>query len=257
MTDANHKTAADKMFGEMLPLVQGFLGAIDKEFGEILIKDVFDRVYGREEKLDIKTRELCTVTMLSVLGRLDDLKGHLAVALNLGWTFDEIRDCLLICCIPAGWPTAFDGMRVLENFCKEREITAPPPRDFRTGYHDTDWLKTGKAYGKAFLGAPLFNELILKMSFGGDDFKEFIIISVYGKLLSRTALDERTKYLCMIAAFTALKSPGHLKLMISSSLENGVTEEEIKEVLFYCCIYAGQEATLQDLDVYGKCVKSP
>ena len=251
------KPLRKKMFGEMLPLVQGFLGTIDKEFGEILIHDVFNRVYGREDKLDIKTRELCTVTMISVLGRLEDLKGHLSVAMNLGWALDEIRDCLLICCIPAGWPTAFDGMRVLENFCKEREITAPTPKDLRSGYHETDWLKRGEEYGRAFLGDLLFDELMSRMSFGGDDFQEFIIISVYGKLLSRSVLDDRTKHLCMIAAFAALKSPVHLKWMISSSLEQGVTEEEIKEVLFYCCIYAGQEATLQALDVYGKCMQSP
>ena len=256
MTDEKHPTAAEKMFGEMLPLVHGFLDTIDKEFGEILVNDVFNRVYGREEKLDIKTRELCTVTMLSVVGRLDDLKSHLAVALNLGWCLDEIRDCLLLCCIPSGWPTAFDGTRVLATFCEERQITPPPVKDFRNGYEETDWLQQGMAYGHKFLGESLFKEIIEKLSLGGDDFKEFIIISVYGKLLSRSTLDERTKYLCMIAAFAALKSKGHLAVMISASLKNGVTEQEIKEVLFYCCIYAGQEATLQGLEVYKNCIAS-
>ena len=106
------------------------------------------------------------------------------------------------------------------------------------------------------MGEWFFNELISQLSSGGDDFKEFIIISVYGKLLSRAVLDERTKRLCMIAAFAALKSHDHLKFMMSGSIANGVTKEEVKEILFYCCIYAGQEATIQALDVFQKCIES-
>ena len=60
----------------------------------------------------------------------------------------------------------------------------------------------------------------------------------------------------MIAAFAALKSHEHLKYIISGSLDNGVAKEEIKEMLFYCGIYAGQEATLQAFDIYRKCVVS-
>ena len=44
--------------------------------------------------------------------------------------------------------------------------------------------------------------------------------------------------------------PHEPKFLISGSLENGVTKEEVKEVLFYCGIYAGQDATLQAFDIY-------
>jgi 4-carboxymuconolactone decarboxylase len=256
MTDAKQPTAAEKMFRERLPLMQGLMDRVDKEFSDVLNNDVLNQIYGREEKLDIKTRELCTLTMLSVLNRLDDLKNHLGAALNLGWSLDEMKDCLLLCCLPGGWPAAIDGVRLLYLYCKEMELAPPAPGTFRSGYHSTDWLKKGTEYGIRFWGEPIFNELISKYSLEGKDFKEFIIISVYGKLLSREVLDERTKRLCMIAAFAALKSHEHLKFLISGSLENGVTKEEVKEVLFYCGIYAGQEATLQAFDIYRKCLAS-
>ena len=256
MTDAKQPSPTERMFGEKLLSIQGRLDFVDKEFSDILINDVLNRVYGRQEKLDIKTRELCTVTMLVVLNRVDDLKGHLDAALNLGWSLDEIRDCMLLCCLPGGWPAAIDGVRLLYLYCKEMELAAPAPGTLRSGYHSTDWLKKGTEYGIKFWGESIFNELISQFSLEGDDFKEFIIISVYGKLLSRAVLDERTKRLCMIAAFAALKSHEHLKFMISGSLENGVAKEEVKEILFYCGIYAGQEATLQALDIYRKCIAS-
>ena len=127
--------------------------------------------------------------MLSVLNRLDDLKSHLGVALNLEWSLNEIKGCLLLCCLPGGWPAAIDGVRLLYLYCKEMELAPPAVGTFRKGYHSTDWLKKGTEYGIKFWGEPVFNELISKYSLEGDDFKEFIIISVYGKLLSRTVLD--------------------------------------------------------------------
>ncbi len=118
MTNPQNPPAAEKMFRELLPLVQTALNAIDKEFGEILINDVFNRVYGREGKLDIKTRELCTVSMLSALGRPDDLKTHFGVALNLGWGLEELQECLLLCCIYAGQEAAIVGLNIYRE-CTE------------------------------------------------------------------------------------------------------------------------------------------
>lgn len=255
--DNQKKTpAAEKMMKELLPFVQTALDAIDPEFGEILIDQIFNRVYGREDQLDIKTRELCTVAMLTVLGRLDDLKTHLRVASNLGWRITEIREILLLCAIPGGWPASFDGLRILDAHCKDTGTALEPPQALRPGYQETEWVPAGRTNGAKLLGKGVFEELISQISFEGDDFRDFIISTVYGKLLSRNVLDERTRYLCMIAAFAALKSREHLAGFISGSLENGVDPGEIREVLLYCCIYAGQEAMLQAMKIYRQCIKT-
>ena len=70
-------TAAEKMYGETLSPIRAILDNIDQELGEMLIEGIFNQIYGRESKLDIKTRELCTITLLCVLGKSDDLTGHL------------------------------------------------------------------------------------------------------------------------------------------------------------------------------------
>ena len=57
MTDAKQPSPTERMFGEKLLSIQGRLDFVDKEFSDILINDVLNRVYGRQEKLDIKTRE--------------------------------------------------------------------------------------------------------------------------------------------------------------------------------------------------------
>jgi 4-carboxymuconolactone decarboxylase len=253
--DQKKTPAAEKMMKELLPFVQKALDAIDPEFGEILIHQIFNCVYGREDQLDIKTRELCTVAMLTVLGRLDDLKTHIRVAFNLGWSAPEIKEILLLCAIPGGWPASFDGLRILDAHCKDAGTVLEPPLAIRPGYEETNWVLAGRANGTRFLGKDIFDNLVSEISSEGDDFRDFIISTVYGKLLSRNVLDERTRYLCMIAAFAALKSGEHLVGFISGSLKNGVDPGEIREVLLYCCIYAGQEAMLQAMKIYRQCIK--
>ncbi|MFZ5564864.1 MAG: carboxymuconolactone decarboxylase family protein, partial [Thermodesulfobacteriota bacterium] len=84
------KNASERMWGDMGPFLQAALDAIDKEVSEIIIDGCFNEIYGREAELDLKTRELCTITMLAALGRSDDLETHLAAAFNLGWDLREI-----------------------------------------------------------------------------------------------------------------------------------------------------------------------
>lgn len=244
------------MLKEMYSLTQSALDAIDPEFSDVLINDIFNRVYGREEKLDIKTRELCTVAMLTATGRLHDLKTHVRVASNLGWRLDEILEVILLCPIPAGWPAAFDGVRVLEEYCRENNLAFPAARCCRKGYAEKNWIAKGYENGGVLFGSKAIDTLMPVLSPGGDDFKDFILTAVYGKLLGREHLDKRTKLLCLTAAFAALKSREHLRLFISAALGNGVTPVEVKEVLMYCCIYAGQEAALQAMLIYKECMDS-
>jgi 4-carboxymuconolactone decarboxylase len=259
MNDRNDTpaSAAERMLKEMYPLVGAALDAIDGEFSEILINDIFNRVYGREEHLDIKTRELCTVAMLTATGRLHDLRTHIRVALNLDWETDEIREIILLCAIAGGWPAAFDGVRILDEYCKENNIDPPKAKELRKGYSDKDWIAEGIENGMALFGKKTFDNLISAFSPGGDDFKEFILTAVYGKLLARDHLDMRTKLLCLIAAFAALKSSVHLKAFIMGGLKNDVLPREIREVLLYSCIYAGQEAAFAAMQIFGECTDKP
>lgn len=61
--------------------------------------------------LDLKTRSLITVAMLTALGKQHELKGHVRGALNNGVTPEEIREVLLHASIYCGVPTAVDAFR--------------------------------------------------------------------------------------------------------------------------------------------------
>ena len=61
--------------------------------------------------LDLKTRSLITVAMLTALGKQHELKGHLRGALNNGATPAEIQEVLLQAAVYCGVPTAVDAFR--------------------------------------------------------------------------------------------------------------------------------------------------
>lgn len=61
--------------------------------------------------LDLKTRSLVTVAMLTALGKQHELKGHVRGALNNGATVEEIQEVLLHASIYCGVPSAVEAFR--------------------------------------------------------------------------------------------------------------------------------------------------
>ena len=61
--------------------------------------------------LDLKTRSLITVAMLTALGKQNELRGHVRGALNNGATEQEIQEVLLHAAVYCGVPTAVEAFR--------------------------------------------------------------------------------------------------------------------------------------------------
>jgi 4-carboxymuconolactone decarboxylase len=65
----------------------------------------------QRDVLDLKTRSLITVAMLTALGKTHELKGHVRGALNNGATKEELQEVLLHAAIYCGVPTAVEVFR--------------------------------------------------------------------------------------------------------------------------------------------------
>jgi 4-carboxymuconolactone decarboxylase len=62
---------------------------------------------------------------------------------------------------------------------------------------------------------------------------------------NRPGLDRRTRSLLNLAMLTAMGKSAELKLHVKGALNNGVTVEEIKEVLLHASVYCGIPAGLE------------
>jgi 4-carboxymuconolactone decarboxylase len=73
-------------------------------------------------------------------------------------------------------------------------------------------------------------------------FQEFITRAAWGGVWTRDGLDRRTRSCITLALLTALRCEDELALHIRAALRNGLTREEIVEVLLHTAVYAGVPA---------------
>jgi 4-carboxymuconolactone decarboxylase len=74
------------------------------------------------------------------------------------------------------------------------------------------------------------------------DFQELITRYAWGEIWSRPGLDRRTRSCMTLALLVALGREHELPMHVRAALRNGLTVDEIKEVLLHTAVYAGVPA---------------
>ena len=74
------------------------------------------------------------------------------------------------------------------------------------------------------------------------DFQDLITRYAWGEIWSRPGLDRRMRSAITLTALVALGRDEELAMHVRAALRNGLTEDEIKEVLLQSAIYCGVPA---------------
>jgi len=74
------------------------------------------------------------------------------------------------------------------------------------------------------------------------DFQELITRYAWGEIWARPGLDRKTRSCITLTALTALNHHEELAMHVRAALRNGLTPDEIKEVLLQTAIYCGVPA---------------
>jgi 4-carboxymuconolactone decarboxylase/3-oxoadipate enol-lactonase/4-carboxymuconolactone decarboxylase len=74
------------------------------------------------------------------------------------------------------------------------------------------------------------------------DFQDFITRYAWGEIWARPGLDRKTRSCITLTALVALGHLEELKLHVRAALRNGLTQDEIKEVLLQSAVYCGVPA---------------
>jgi 4-carboxymuconolactone decarboxylase len=74
------------------------------------------------------------------------------------------------------------------------------------------------------------------------EFQDLITRYAWGEIWTRPGLPRPTRSLLTIAMMVALNRTDELRLHLRAAANNGVSREEIKEVLLQCAIYCGVPA---------------
>jgi len=74
------------------------------------------------------------------------------------------------------------------------------------------------------------------------DFQDLITRYAWGEIWARPGLDRRMRSAITLMALVALNRESELAMHVRAALRNGLTREEIKEVLLQSAIYCGVPA---------------
>jgi 4-carboxymuconolactone decarboxylase len=112
-----------------------------------------------------------------------------------------------------------------------------------------DTYEAGLAIRKAVLGADHVERSLAKVSEFARPMQELVTEYCWGAVWSRPGLERRTRSLVNLAMLTALGRNHELGVHVKGALTNGVTTEEIQEVLLQTAIYVGVPAALESFRV--------
>jgi 4-carboxymuconolactone decarboxylase len=99
------------------------------------------------------------------------------------------------------------------------------------------------------LGAEYVDAAIRNANDFNRPMQELVTQYCWGDVWNRPGLDRRTRSLLNLAMLTALNRPHELKLHVRGALNNGVTKDEIREVLLQAAIYCGVPAAIDGFRV--------
>jgi 4-carboxymuconolactone decarboxylase len=73
-------------------------------------------------------------------------------------------------------------------------------------------------------------------------FQDFITRYAWGSIWARPGLDRRTRSCITLAVLTAIRAEGEIAMHVRAARRNGLTPEEIAEVILHTGVYAGVPA---------------
>jgi 3-oxoadipate enol-lactonase/4-carboxymuconolactone decarboxylase len=112
-----------------------------------------------------------------------------------------------------------------------------------TGRRTVDDVRTaGMSVRRAVLGDEHVDRAVAGTTPFTRDFQELITAYAWGEIWTRPGLDRRSRSMITLTALVALGHQEELAMHVRAARRNGLTDDEIKEVLLQAAIYCGVPA---------------
>ena len=107
---------------------------------------------------------------------------------------------------------------------------------------ENERYENGLAVRRAVLGNAHVDRSLAKRTDFTEEFQALITRYAWGEIWTRPGLPRHTRSLLTVGLMVALNRPDEFRLHVRAAFNNGVTRDEIREVLLHCAIYAGVPA---------------
>jgi 4-carboxymuconolactone decarboxylase len=163
---------------------------------------VYGEVWERPD-LSKRDRSLATIAVAQAMGAASELRSHLARGLDNGVTQAEIAEVITHVAFYTGIPSAVNASRVAAAVFEARNLPVPPAE-----YPASPYLST-------------------------------LIDGLLAETWDRSPLTERERTLVTMAVMQTLYSTDELRNQMEHALENGITPQEISELIAHVTLYSG------------------
>ena len=180
----------------------------------VLYGDIWER-----PQLSARDRSLITVAVTQALYATNELRLHNGRALDNGVTQSEIAELIAHVLWYSGFPTAVNAARVAAEVFAERGLPESPPESSPREPNPDDHLFPG-----VFPATPYVTDLLDLL---------------YAETWERPELSPRDRSLVTVAVGTALYASSAVRFHVGRALDNGVTQEEISELITHVTFYSG------------------
>ena len=218
----------------------------DPEMINILQKYIFGEIF-TIGNLDNKTREMITVTSLTVQQTLPQLKAHINALLNTGATPLEVREIIYQCAPFIGFPKTLNAIEIMNQVFIEKGINLPlenaATTDEKNRYH------LGKNIQKPIYGDEIEQALNSVPNEMGKDVSKLLTEVCFGDFYTRKGLDIKTRELLVIAILTTTGNTDTLKKHIQGNLKVGNSKETIAATMIQCMPYTGFPNAIKALKI--------
>lgn len=219
----SHAAGDEGSDGEFMQILQGYI------FGDVCYTG----------SLDNRTRELVTVTVLTVLSALPQLKAHVGASLNAGCTPVEIREAIYQCAPFIGFPKTLNAISTMNEVFSQQGIDLPLPKQSTLSSADERFEK-----GLA-IQAPVYGDEIKdRYTWLPKPFDEavprFLTEFCFGDFNTRTGLTGKERELLTVVLLAAMGGAEvQVKSHVEGALKVGNTKEEIVCALVHASGYMG------------------
>ena len=107
---------------------------------------------------------------------------------------------------------------------------------------ENDRYKQGMQVRRAVLGDAHVDRALAKQDAFNEEFERLITRYAWGEVWTRPVLSRHTRSLVTVAALVALNQGDYVRVHVRGAINNGVTREEIKELLMHLSVYCGVPA---------------
>jgi 4-carboxymuconolactone decarboxylase len=118
-------------------------------------------------------------------------------------------------------------------------------------------FKTGMRIRREMFGPAGAEERLAATTEFTRPLEEVVTRYCFGETWSRPGLDLKTRSMVTVAALAALGRPNQLRTHVRGALQNGVTPEEIREIILHTMVYAGIPAGVESFNAAAEIIDAP